>query len=299
MALGAGGTVLFAAVGWGTRWIIDSDRLALEVPRSVLLLVTLATLLTLLLVQIQHARTWRRPMRRLVQLLAEIRSGEAPIQELGGIDGPLEPLRLEVAELLGELRRQKAALAEVQREIGQRVAQRTDALERHIHALQAQANRDPLTGLHNRRMLEQNLGTLVERAREAGADLCLLMLDLDNFKGLNDTLGHAAGDQFLKALGQIIRSSLREQDLAFRCGGDEFLILLPNANLRMGEGLGRRLASLVEGLGKTLKTARPVGLSVGVTTLAEQAGADLQSLMDAADKRLYALKQAKKGRVAA
>jgi diguanylate cyclase (GGDEF)-like protein len=285
---------LFFAASLLARRIIQTDRLSLAIPRGILLLITLASALTLLLAQLHHVRHWRRPLIRLMSLVTEVRSGQAPIQELSRIDGPLAPLRLNVQELLRELRQHKAELAEVQLEMRQRLAQRTDVLERHMSALQQQANRDPLTGLHNRRMLEQNLAALVEQARQAHADLCLLMLDLDNFKLLNDTLGHAAGDQFLRAIGQIIRSSLREQDLAFRCGGDEFLIILPHADLRCGQALAGRLTSLVDALGKTLKTPRHVGVSVGVTTLREQTDPDLQALVDAADKRLYALKQARK-----
>src|SRR5690606_14641280 len=133
------------------------------------------------------------------------------------------PVAALLAEILHDLRQQKTAVAELHAETRQRVAQRTDALERQLGSLRQQASRDKLTGLYNRRMLDQCLNQLVDECRAGRRALCLLMMDADYFKQLNDTLGHAAGDDLLRSIGQIIRSALREQDLAFRYGGDEFI----------------------------------------------------------------------------
>src|SRR6187200_1774560 len=97
-------------------------------------------------------------------------------------------------DLLREIRQQRCEIATLKDEMRQRVAQRTDALERTIGTLRHQATRDPLTGLFNRRFLDQYLPQVVQRSTSQGMDVAVLMCDLDHFKLLNDTLGHAAGD---------------------------------------------------------------------------------------------------------
>jgi PleD family two-component response regulator len=97
--------------------------------------------------------------------------------------------------------------------------------------LREQATHDPLTGLCNRRFLEENLARELHRARRANSPLCVVMLDLDNFKPFNDTFGHDAGDSMLRELGQMLREKLRKSDIACRYGGDEFVLVLPDSSL--------------------------------------------------------------------
>src|SRR5262249_27222215 len=152
---------------------------------------------------------------------------------------------------------QQKGLAELEAEMSQRVAGRTDALERVIGSLRQQATRDPLTGLFNRRLLDQQLPELISQCRANALDLAILMIDVDHFKHLNDTLGHAAGDELLRSIAQIIRSSIREQDHAYRCGGDEFVIVMPDADSETAHSMAARVTSLVDGLSRTLKVVMP------------------------------------------
>ncbi|HUO02468.1 MAG TPA: GGDEF domain-containing protein [Rhizomicrobium sp.] len=232
--------------------------------------------------------------RILARLIEDVRLGKAPIEQLSGIEGTLAPVAAAAAELCRDLRQRKVAAATLEHEIAQRIANRTDALERVIGTLRQQATRDPLTGLFNRRMLEQHLPPLVDQCRMDGTPLSLLVIDLDNFKALNDTLGHAAGDDFLRSSGQLIRSAAREGDLSFRTGGDEFVILMPGCDRSSAEGLGKRLSVLVDQLARPLRVEKRPGLSYGVSSLSEAPEASTSELLQHADTAVYQQKAARK-----
>ena len=97
--------------------------------------------------------------------------------------------------------------------------------------LREQAIHDPLTGLCNRRYLEESLSRELHRAQRGNSPLCVVMLDLDHFKPFNDTFGHDAGDSMLRELAQVLRDKLRKSDISCRYGGDEFVLVLPDSSL--------------------------------------------------------------------
>jgi diguanylate cyclase (GGDEF)-like protein len=237
-------------------------------------------------------------VRHLADLIPRVQSGELPIDALSQIAprlrGDLGPLLAVFQDLLHDLRRQRAEKAQLEQEMGQRVARRTDALERALGSMKQQAVRDPLTGLYNRRMLDQHLPQMVERRWAERGDLSILMIDVDNFKLLNDTLGHAAGDDLLRSIGQLIRSSIRDSDLAFRCGGDEFVVLCDGCDLPAARKLADRLTALVDALAKPLKVKRPPRLSIGVSRLADLSNPSAHALLQEADRHLYEVKGARK-----
>lgn len=233
---------------------------------------------------------WARPARSLRRLLGEARAGEAAIEELSTVSGGLKPIVEEIQDLLRELRQQKVAVAELNEEVRLRVATRTNALERQIGSLRQQATRDPLTGLFNRRMLEQCLPKLIERCHAEQIDLSVLMIDIDHFKPLNDTLGHGAGDELLRDIGHIIRSSVRDQDASFRIGGDEFVVLLPSAAATVAQRIAQRMIDLVDGLAKPLRLPQPPRLSVGIASLRQLGRPTAEELLSEADRQLYEVK---------
>jgi len=238
-------------------------------------------------------RRWINPAHDAARLATLAQHGTLPIEEMSAAKvcrGRLAPLMKVVAAILLDLKQQRAERAALEQEIRDRIANRTDALERKIGSLQVQATRDPLTGLGNRRGLDADLPRIIERHRGSGEDACLLMIDVDNFKPLNDTLGHAAGDQLLTEIGQLIRSTLRGNDQAYRCGGDEFVVVLNSCGAVPGQAIARRLESLVRVLTKPLKVAFPPQLSIGVCALAELTDPTPQMLMQTADSRLYEVK---------
>ena len=261
---------------------------------TLLLMLAIGSLLANGWAMVQRRRAWLEPLEMLRDLVPRIRGGELPIEELSRVPGGLAPAAALFQELLRDLRRQRVELARLNEETSQRVANRTHALERTIGSLRQQATRDVLTGLNNRRALKAHLPAAVERCKTSGAGLCLLMMDVDYFKTLNDTLGHAAGDGLLRTIGQIIRSTVREGDLAFRCGGDEFVVLIEGCSIEAGNALAERLISLVDALGRTFHVPHAPRLSIGVASLAELDDPTPAALLQQADKHLYDVKGARR-----
>ncbi|MGD9573240.1 MAG: diguanylate cyclase [Thermoleophilia bacterium] len=170
-------------------------------------------------------------------------------------------------------------------------------LARLGEAHEALLRRDPLTGAHNRRFLGEELGRLTARAVRSGEPLAALVLDLDGFKALNDTRGHAAGDAFLSRLVSEMRVRLRSGDVLCRQGGDEFVVLLPATDEQGALLLARRMLDAVEATRHAVGLGVPVGGSAGV--VAARADGGVQELLPRADSAMYAAKWAGGGRVVA
>jgi diguanylate cyclase (GGDEF)-like protein len=160
-------------------------------------------------------------------------------------------------------------------------------------AARSLADRDPLTGFFNHRFLYERLGEEIVRARRAHQPLSLLLLDVDDFKLVNDTFGHQFGDLCLVHLGEVIRSTLRASDVPARYGGDEFAVILPNT----GEEAARSAADrIVDALQRNPVVADgrgpvPVGVSIGVASLNATTRTPTE-LVGLADDRMYAAKVA-------
>ena len=155
----------------------------------------------------------------------------------------------------------------------------------------ALADRDPLTGFFNHRYLHERLGEEILRAQRSGAPLALLMIDLDDFKLVNDTLGHLFGDEVLRWSAEQIRAALRGSDVAARYGGDEFAVILPDTPADGAREVGERIVAALrdhsyqaEGRGPV-----PVGASVGVASFPAD-GRSAQALIAGADAALYRVK---------
>jgi diguanylate cyclase (GGDEF)-like protein len=192
--------------------------------------------------------------------------------------------------------RRRAALELVR--ANQELRRRLGEIEQLQESLREQAVRDPLTGVFNRRYLDETLAREFARAERAAEPIAVVLLDLDRFKELNDRLGHAAGDEVLRALGALIRARTRKADIACRLGGDEFLIAMPGTD-RAAALL--RAEDLVETFAVRFARATREGisctLSAGVAAWPADA-TSLESLLASADLALYAAKAAGRNRVA-
>lgn len=160
-------------------------------------------------------------------------------------------------------------------------------------AAEAQALTDPLTGLRNRRALELQLDTLVSQRQPFG----LMHVDLDYFKQVNDTLGHAAGDHVLRVVAGILTEETRASDVAARVGGDEFLLVFPGLTeaarlLRIARRIIARLTQPTDFEGRTCR----ISASIGVTLSTYYDPPDIERMLADADGALYASKRAGRGR---
>lgn len=183
------------------------------------------------------------------------------------------------------------------------VAARLSALRKKLHhqraalaealvAVERLAISDELTGLPNRRAMLDALTTGITHARRGIMPVTIAMIDLDNFKQVNDTLGHATGDKVLQGFAEVAKGLLRDGDLLGRWGGEEFLLLLPGATPENAQPVLGRLQAAVR---DALLDGRPVTFSAGVA--AHRGAESVEALLARADAALYAAKNAGRNRV--
>ncbi len=161
------------------------------------------------------------------------------------------------------------------------------SLRAHLEAERALARHDPLTGLANRRHFAEVAGREVARACRFGHPTTVVFLDVDGFKAVTDSRGHAAGDRLLRTVAQALAEEVRELDLVARIGGDEFALLLPATDLAAARTLVGRLREALDGA--TREAGWPVGFSIGAV-VSEPAEADLERMLRAADRLMYQAK---------
>ena len=149
----------------------------------------------------------------------------------------------------------------------------------YSNTLKKLAQHDPLTGLYNRGFFEQFLNEELERHRRYQSDLSLLMLDIDDFKDINDNYGHPTGDEVLKSLASIIKSSVRTVDKACRYGGDEFIVVLPNAQKSDSKIVRDRIRQRIAAQNAT-KDLPKFTVSIGLHQLSDNDNCPILALLD-------------------
>ena len=200
---------------------------------------------------------------------------------------------LSLAQDVTERVRAQAALQEVNVKLRQRLDD--------IHELQAQLRdqvmRDSLTGMYNRRYLDDALPREISRAMREGTTLSLIMVDIDHFKRVNDTYGHPAGDEVLRRLAEILRVDARRSDVGCRYGGEEFVLLLPKMNVEAARVRAERWRQMFAEMEMTVDSATlKCTLSVGIAVFPEH-GNSADELLRNGDRALYLAKTRGRNRV--
>ena len=159
-----------------------------------------------------------------------------------------------------------------------------------LEKLRHSAATDALTGLKNRRTFEEHLGREINRAKRYGSPFAMLLLDLRRFKRANDRYGHAVGDEILRSVARASAETIRGSDISCRIGGDEFAILLPQADRASAEAFADRIARKFESYATPLAPETPVGIDYGIAIFPED-GEEASKLFQTADRNLYESKQ--------
>ena len=223
------------------------------------------------------------PVRRLRDATTRLAKGDTAVRVLRGGIKELDTLAVAFNAMADELSTAKAAAREYQQGLEAKVAERT-------RQLQELAEHDPLTGLPNRRELFLLLNAAIERARSASYLVGVLFLDIDNFKYLNDSMGHAFGDRVLVSLGQRLQEVTRAFGFAARLGGDEFTVVFERAASM--EDIGLAGLSVVQAFQKPLSVDGRdliVSVSVGASIYPDHEQ-DAEALLKAADAALFRAK---------
>ncbi|MFQ5463595.1 MAG: GGDEF domain-containing protein, partial [Phycisphaerae bacterium] len=174
-----------------------------------------------------------------------------------------------------------------QRLADDRIREHRQGIDRKLRRAEDQATTDALTGLRNRAFLEEEFDPLVLDCINRREDMCIIMIDVDNFKAHNDTYGHAAGDAILRFMGGLLSAALRPTDCAVRYGGDEFMLLLPRTSAREALQVAQRIVTLFRQNAQSIDGGGLVSLSAGVASLANANTTEPAELMARADAALY------------
>jgi diguanylate cyclase (GGDEF)-like protein len=176
------------------------------------------------------------------------------------------------------------------------------ALSREVALAQAEQHAltaaiDPLTGVFNRRHLESRLEEELQRSRRHSHSLAFLMLDIDDFKQINDSYGHLAGDAVVRDVADILRRSVRVFDVCARFGGDEFAIIMPGSGIESANMVAARIRDLIETYHPTEAGLENLKLTVSIGLAVASPDMSIRELIDHADRAMFAAKHAGKNRV--
>jgi len=239
---------------------------------------------------------WHGLLEPLNALLRIGRTEERPAPSGPGND-EIEALASLLRDMNCGLDEWRERVAELEASVDQRVRDETLKVTRQLRQIEHKAWIDPLSRLSNRRLMDEKYAALFNRCRDAGEELAVVMLDVDHFKTLNDTLGHKAGDELIGFIGELLRQCIRGEDWAIRYGGDEFLLILPGSNSTQAGMVAERIIRLFGQRARLLAVEPRPSMSAGVASLRDHRPATSASLIQMADQALYRAKSLGKSQV--
>ncbi|MCH9022696.1 MAG: GGDEF domain-containing protein [Planctomycetes bacterium] len=280
-------------------------------PLGVMLIVILVSLM-LMAVGCWSVAQWYyvSPVRNVIRHIRSKRQGRAEDKINGDKQFDTDEILREFNILYDALANSQNDLNQAQVQLERKVWQRTKQFYHDIRSLEKKAKTDCLTGLANRGLLDEQLGVFFQQAQTTDKDLACLMIDIDHFKNVNDTLGHSVGDQLIFFVGELLQAFTRKDDLAARYGGDEFLILLSDRTEDQARAIAERIRKVfskeahrftAEGFENQKGTSivkvqknngPPPKLSIGLATVKLNKPNTAEELLQMADASLYKAKQA-------
>jgi len=238
--------------------------------------------------QMRGAVRRRAAISRLTADLERINSGDGD-RAVSSFDGSgdeeLGRLARALREALIQAQSDRREARLIHRNLEETVRRETGRATVH---LRRQAHTDPLTGLGNRRQMEARLGEFFGPKRRRQHDTIVAMLiDIDRFKAINDTLGHEVGDQCLSFLGELLSSTVRREDCPIRLGGDEFAVIMPNQSVSKAQTLGTRICALFRQMPWAHEPMHRPTLSIGLASAWTGEPGGAEALLRRADRALY------------
>lgn len=268
---------------------VHTESIQAETPighpgRTLLLWISIGVIALVMYICIGTTLSIVRPVRRLLAATHRIAKGDADARVPRGGIKELDTLAVAFNDMANELAVAKAAAGDYQQQLENRVAERT-------LQLQQLAQHDPLTGLPNRRQLFTLLAEAIEQAQSSDKIVGVFFIDIDNFKYMNDSLGHAYGDRVLVTVANRLEATAREFGFSARLGGDEFTVVFESAN--QPEQIRAAGLSVVQAFQKPLSVnGRDINISVSVgASFYPDHGEDPESLLQAADAALFRAKK--------
>ncbi|GMU22945.1 MAG: hypothetical protein AMXMBFR13_30290 [Phycisphaerae bacterium] len=234
------------------------------------------------------------PLAHLARLPAEANgTARLPVgrsDELGELARALAGMRQDVAGW-------QERAADLEHSLKHRFDLESQRMSQQLRQVERKVWMDPLTRLGNRRLLDEKCEELFQAQRDGGQDLSAVMIDVDHFKTLNDTMGHKAGDELLQFIGDLLRQCVREGDLAVRYGGDEFVLILPGAPVGVAQAVAERTIRLFAQRASLFPITPKPSMSAGVASLHEHRPGSAMALLQRADQALYAAKNGGRSQV--
>lgn len=196
-----------------------------------------------------------------------------------------------IGEMVEDTENMRGSVLNLQNQL-EHSKQEVEELHRELESAKGEAMIDPLTGILNRRGFEKAASRILDESAFSGKETCLLMLDIDHFKKINDTYGHLVGDKVIRAVAEMLKSNIKGQDSVARLGGEEFVVLLPETPAAGAFAVAEHIRkSIGNGKIRRIDSQESIGavtVSIGVASLAENG--DINQLLNQADKALYASK---------
>lgn len=208
------------------------------------------------------------------------------------------PLVVEKNLQIAQIQRENQSLRQAIERANDQLKEKNAQLEESLVRLQQMAATDPLTALYNRRHFSRVLEQMFAETQRYATDLACVMIDLDDYKQLNDRFGHQVGDQLLILAGKVISANMRRMDVAARYGGDEFVLLIPRAGKNDAAVVAQRICEeFKHATAAVLKDYGGVSMSVGIASLALNKASNADQLVAQADAALYRAKQTGRDRI--